>query len=134
MKTQTYHICVHSFVDLITNSSTEIFISATTHTVKAVKNLIDHLLGVGGSTLKADDLFEFSRVVEDREAYPSKWHDMESDEGKKIASEAEDDYESPITIELRVKAKDSSNEAAVITAKLLQSLSSIFDVQAIENR
>ena len=56
----TITIPIHSFVDLITNSSSEIFVSADANTVKAVKKLIDNILKASGSDKTADDLFEIS--------------------------------------------------------------------------
>ena len=49
---------IHSFIDIITNSSTEIFIQATDQTVKNIKTLIDSILAIGGSTLKCNDVFD----------------------------------------------------------------------------
>lgn len=56
---------VHSFVDLITNSSTEIYVAASDHTVETLKKLINCLLKTAtplyaSSYLTADDLFEFT--------------------------------------------------------------------------
>ena len=47
-------------VDLITNSSSELFVSATSSTEKAVKELVENLLLAGGCRFKADDLFDIS--------------------------------------------------------------------------
>ena len=55
---------VHSFNDIITNSSSEIFVNCNNKTIKAVKTLIDYFLEKGGSTKKADDLFVF-KIVSD---------------------------------------------------------------------
>lgn len=53
-------IPIHSFVDLITNSSSETYISADASTVNTVKAMITHILKGGGSDKTADDLFEVS--------------------------------------------------------------------------
>lgn len=53
-------IPIHSFVDLITNSSSETYISADVSTVNTVKAMITHILKGGGSDKTADDLFEVS--------------------------------------------------------------------------
>lgn len=58
-------IPVHSFVDLITNSSSEIFVSADQDTVNAVKKLVNTLLTAGGGKLTADDLFTFKLAGND---------------------------------------------------------------------
>jgi hypothetical protein len=57
---------VHSFNDLITNSSSEIFINSNKKTIEAVKTLINYFLEKGGSTKKAEDLFVF-KIVRDSE-------------------------------------------------------------------
>lgn len=61
MKSTTI-IPVHSFIDLITNSSTEIFVSANTGAIKTIKQLVENLLTIGGGTLTADQVFKFETV------------------------------------------------------------------------
>ena len=47
-------------VDLITNSSTEIYVEATQSTIKTIKELINNILeSAGDGVTKADDLFTF---------------------------------------------------------------------------
>lgn len=53
---------VHSFIDIITNSSTEIYVQASEHTIKNIKNMVNSILALGGSTLKSDDLFTMTLV------------------------------------------------------------------------
>lgn len=55
---------VHSVVDVITNSSTTIYTQATEATVKSFRNLINAILDIAGSTVRADDMFIF-RLVPD---------------------------------------------------------------------
>ena len=57
MKTQII-IPIHSFIDVITNSSSEVFVTSDRNTVLAVKAAIDGLLELGGTTARCDDLFE----------------------------------------------------------------------------
>ena len=52
-------IKVHSVVDVITNSSTVIYTQATEGTISAIKEMVNALLELGESKLRADDLFEF---------------------------------------------------------------------------
>lgn len=63
----TLRIPLHSFVDLITNSSSEIFISATNSTIIAIKKLVDALLLAGGSRFTSDEVFEIT--LEDHPYY-----------------------------------------------------------------
>ena len=60
MNNTKYTLKIHSFVDLITNSSTEIYIGANERTITTIKELINNILKIGGSTLTSDDLFELS--------------------------------------------------------------------------
>jgi len=55
-------ITIHSIVDIITNSSSEIFITTQYTAIEEAKKLIDMLLAEAGAAVKADDLFEFSIV------------------------------------------------------------------------
>lgn len=117
-----YIIPIHSFVDLITNSSTEIYIQATTKTVESVKEIINNLLKVNGSSYTADDLFEislFNSSLADRIEWDGE--DANTEEGE---------YDN---IELKVKAKDSDNELTSATAKLLSTLFSTLSIDAREN-
>ena len=52
-----YILKIHSMVDLITNSSSEVFVSADQSTIDGVKDIVNNLLKIGGSTLTFDDLF-----------------------------------------------------------------------------
>lgn len=51
---------IQSINDVITNSSTEIYQEATEYTVKAVKEIINVILKIGGSDKSCDDLFTVS--------------------------------------------------------------------------
>lgn len=114
---EKYSFPVHSFVDLITNSSTEIYIEATEKTVKAVKDLINKLLLSAGSAVKCDDLFTVEidkegfkdRYEEDYEDYKS-----DSDEGRSVS--------------LMVKCRDTNNKAGKEAANILSSLSTLFNI------
>ena len=51
---------VHSFIDIITNSSTEIYVSVGDWSVNAVKDLVNGMLKIAKSDKTCDDLFEIS--------------------------------------------------------------------------
>jgi len=62
-------IKIHSFIDVITNSSTEIYVRASQSSIDSVKKLVNSLLAFAGNKQTADDLFEFKLVdygVDDR--------------------------------------------------------------------
>jgi hypothetical protein len=58
-------IKVHSFCDLITNSSTTIFVSTHGESIKLLKEFVDYLLKNAGSPFKAKDLFDFKIEIND---------------------------------------------------------------------
>lgn len=140
---------VHSVVDVITNSSTVIYTQATEATVKSFRNLINAILDIAGSTVRADDLFIF-RLVPDmytlREAmvdnsdefgYDTEWYNSLSNDYSKKSKALEDKAIEIITenpsiswytdlmkkgecnINLVVIAKDDKSEAA---AKIMSAL------------
>jgi hypothetical protein len=52
-------IKVHSFSDVITNSSTVIYVQTHGKSIKVLEDFVDFLLKKSGSTHKAKDLFDF---------------------------------------------------------------------------
>jgi hypothetical protein len=108
-------IPVHSFCALITNSSSEIFVSAGDDTVQTVKEIINHLLTIGNSEFKADDLFIF------------KLKDTHTQDDPEYQSEES------MYIVLEVKAKDKENKLAKETAKLLTKLQTTFSGEDISS-
>lgn len=52
-------IRIQSIVDVITNSSTEIYVVATDYTLDRIKDIVNAVLEIGESDLTADDLFTF---------------------------------------------------------------------------
>lgn len=55
-----WNIKIQSVSDVITNSSTEIYVEATEHTLNGIKNIVNSILKAVNSEYTADDLFEFS--------------------------------------------------------------------------
>lgn len=53
----------HSIVDVITNSSTVIYVQCTSNTIKMTKELINSILNIAKSDKMADDLFDFKIVT-----------------------------------------------------------------------
>ena len=51
---------IHSIIDVITNSSTSVFVCVSTKSIRFAKELINDILQAGGSKKTADDLFEFA--------------------------------------------------------------------------
>jgi hypothetical protein len=71
---------VHSMIDVITNSSTEIFLIMKNNAVKGMFEIIDEILKVGESGYKATDLFtvnlehDYTRIAENFvQTHSKKW-------------------------------------------------------------
>ena len=105
-------INIHSFIDIITNSSTEIFIQATEQTVKNLKSLIDSILAIGGSTLKCNDVFEM-KLKKDN---PYDDYDDEDDYN--------DDNEYDVTIEAKPLIEGAN---AKLASEILTRLTHLFE-------
>jgi hypothetical protein len=71
-------IKIHSFSDVITNSSDSIYMSVTNKGVGILKELIDFFLKSAGSDKKADDLFEFKQEFGDT-VYDRLWWNLENE-------------------------------------------------------
>lgn len=106
MSKQIYIIKIHSFVDVITNSSTEIYIQATERTIEQIKVLINSILELGNSKVTCNDLFEIS-LEEMSEKYDDEHYD----------------------ISLVVVPKKSTKNA-ILAADILKKLTSLFNMQA----
>jgi hypothetical protein len=115
-------IPIHSFVDLITNSSTEIYIEADKGTIEAVKALVNNLLKVAKSDLTADDLFTITLLTKN--------DDYEFVENPEKVSESDEGYREA---KISVVAKDSDSVEAQAAAKVLSDLTGLFDINASYN-
>jgi len=77
----------HSLVELITNSSSETYISSDANTIKALKALVDNILELAGSTQKFDDLFtaditfEYEGEIKGRKGWS---HNLTEDELRQL--------------------------------------------------
>lgn len=152
-------ITVHSFVDLITNSSSEIFVAADQNTVKAIKKLVENLVAATGGTANADDLFSFDLVYtcvdqnyDEVEMTKSEIAAKRKEVGKilketpaegvsyteKQVEDAQtwefgDDRDGPSQCKVRVTAKAPTNKHAKDAAKVLSDLTSIFTIEESYN-
>jgi hypothetical protein len=85
-------IPVHSIIDVITNSSTEIYTYVSGNTEKAAYEILDEILKIAGSDKKAKDLFE---VIVDK------------DDEERIDEYSDESRGFPLN-SLVIKAKDNS--------------------------
>ena len=123
MDMDSLKISLHSFIDVITNSSTSIYVMADKESVKTVKELINQILKKWGSDKKCDDLFEVNLVHD--ECYYER-EDYDSDEEFKEAValwESNDDYENRHDIDIEIKCKWKGGKS------ILSSMRSLFEVE-----
>lgn len=140
---KTLIIPVHSFVDVITNSSSEIYVSAGKSTVKAIKELVNNILLIAGSKQTADDLFNiditFRVDYSENGKYKQEYFTneeieagieagkFEEDDVRRTAGEG--DYEVSY---LRVTPKIDSEEAKNI-CRTLSDLPGLYDISSEYN-
>lgn len=117
-------IPIHSFINVITNSSTEIYIMATEKTIETIKEIVNSLLSIGGSELTCDDLFVVELNYPDIEDWL--WDYDNSMEKAIDAYTSRDTYDCYV----KVTAKDSKH---VTAAKLLSSLHNLFEIDEAYN-
>ena len=147
----TITIPIHSFVDLITNSSSEIFVAADENTIKAVRKLIDNILKASGSDKTSDDLFDIGLGYEvtDIETYDNKfvtkaefekieeayqeWEDgdQSGDEPRFQPSCSDGDYSnSNLLVTVKDDVSSEQKAAAKAAAKTLSDLTGLFEIDA----
>jgi hypothetical protein len=113
IKNMKYIIKIHSFVDLITNSSTEIYIAADESTITTIKELINNILKLGGSKLTCDELFEFS-LGDEKDTWANREYGYKD-------------------ISMIVIPKDSASPEGVMAATVLGNLTGLFNINAVNN-
>jgi len=148
----------HSFIDVITNSSTEIYISANKKSIEMAKEFINELLKIAGSDKTFDDLFEakveFDYAIDYWDDYKEdileelnvKWLDDDNNEIKEVVDEYYKKLEDndPEVIEVFSKMIEDDYErnldsTIVLTTKnddketidLVSKFHSIFDMEAM---
>ena len=136
-------IHVHSFVDLITNSSSETFINASGSAVKSIKDLVDGMLKLTDSKLTCDDLFTIEIVYKyETTDYKTVWLSpkeaiakfedgtLSEDENEPDGSKYDGTYgESSI----RVTPKVADDAQAKAVAGILSNLETLFDYESTYN-
>ena len=149
---------IHSFSDVITNSSESIYISATEKSIVAVKEVINYFLQKAGSDKTADDLFTFEleldeayveRILEDMGSLQKfdlvgesvtnlstkELEKKEYETIRKLVKEGKinpDNYDNDYSFRedhLLIIPKDNSKEVFDMTLKV----SKIFDIEAVRN-
>lgn len=132
--TRSLTISVHSTVDLITNSSSEIFISAKDSSAKVIKKMIAGIIAASGSTKTVDSYDIEGGDLEFKGRKYRSWDNIylteaEAEELGDRVSKQSNEYEY-VESEIRVTALVPEAEE---TAKILSSLESLFCHEAIMN-
>ena len=159
MNTNAIYIPIHSFSDLITNSSSETYIQASDSSIKQAKEIVNSLLKVGGSTQSADDLFEFDLVyllsdidknLENKaksagiEIPEKSWYEvyatknqidafinsLTEDESNLFTAPWDYSYNEGYNVNLRITPKDPANEETNKIAKLLSGFVNSFNISS----
>ena len=110
---------IHSFIDIITNSSTEIFVKANDETIKNIRSLVNNILSIGGSQLKCDDIFTMT-LKEERYA--------PGDENYDIGEEIDDEYNEYVWTNCLIETKTLiDSKEAELAAKIIDNLYNLFE-------
>lgn len=123
-------IKIQSVSDIITNSSTEVFMVYDDSAFKNIKELVNAILALAGSDQTFDDLFEIKACVSEYfiEQYPE-YANLPEDELLAKAQEIDEDrYDGyPYVSHYKVTAKEAKN---IATAEILSKIDEIFDTYA----
>jgi hypothetical protein len=121
MKTLT--IPVHSFIDVITNSSSEVFVTCNGKTIEVVKSIIKLFLENANIATPVDELFAVELTYDNRD---------EGDEDYVCTDPDGADWEAGPT-SLRVRLKDPTNPNFGELVKLLNQLNGCFTGEEYQN-
>lgn len=65
MMVKILEVPIHSFIDVITNSSTEMFVTASGRSVDMIKEMVQSIITLSGSDKKVDELFDIELTIGD---------------------------------------------------------------------
>lgn len=125
-----------SFTDVITNSSSEVFVYYTPEGLNSIKQIVNGILDAGESKYRFDDLFEIKLIVDEEgasESFEERYERKPESEQELLeyALKETNGYEGICYIEgFDVTAKDPKNK---FVAELIASMNNIFDEEAIWN-
>jgi len=109
-------IPIHSFVDVITNSSSEVFVTCNSKTIEVVKSIIKLFLENANISTPVEELFDVQLTYD--------WREGEDDEV--CTNPDEQDWEAGPT-SIRVSLKDPNNPNFGELVKLLNQLNGCFE-------
>ena len=152
---------IHSFIDIITNSSTEIYVSVDNSAIQSIKELINGMLAYSNSNKTCDDIFDIkiidakieewleNRLEDFYEEECSDIEDLSINDFEKIKSLFYEKYSKEVVYEMyedycnrtydyyprsyiSVEVKESSKELEQV-ANVLNRLRSLFNINASYN-
>ena len=121
-------IPIHSVIDVITNSSTELYVEATEQTVTAAKSVLAAILKATGSTQMVDELFDVSLAYWVRYPVGDNYDREEKEFPDRAAAsrffdknniEIDDEYTKKWNV-LKITAKKGTDASLKKIAKLLE--------------
>jgi hypothetical protein len=121
-----YIFKIQSVSDIITNSSTEVFMVYNESAFKSIRELVNAILETTGVEYRFDDLFDIKAVVDDAfiEDYPEYASMSEEEMVQKALKFDEDNDGWPYVNSYKVTAKNPKDEKL---AKVLSHIDSIFE-------
>lgn len=111
---------IHSVVDLITNSSTELYVVAHGKTISILKDIINDVLAMGESKLKCDDIFDIT--FRERNRRQELYNEIDE-----IYDPEDRDVEYDTLNFLVISVKDGVNSA--LAQRMTKNLEILFDAQ-----
>jgi hypothetical protein len=128
---KTFNIKIQSTSDIITNSSSEVFMVYDGHAFKKIKELVNAILAATGYEQTFDDMFEIKpHISEDFVCEYPEYSDLSEEELLEKAYEHDNDrYDGwPVVDSYVVTAKDEKNEKL---ADILSGIDGIFETYAM---
>jgi hypothetical protein len=126
-------VCIHSVIDIITNSSTEIFVGTHKNTIPLFKEFINQLLKDAGSDQTCEDIYDvelkynkyeyndlIEELIEDEECTEEEAKTILKDRAENDCSS----YETKLYLHITKKSDNSIEESVNITKKIYD----MFDV------
>lgn len=122
----TLTIPIHSFVDLITNSSSEVFVCATEKTISTIHEAINHILKASNQPqLRSEQLFDIKLAVRVDDQYNSETKKYYTETYLEGSDEFKNNLEyNAVTISVIPK---SDNADIIAAANVLNKLKDTFE-------
>lgn len=130
---ENINLKVQSVSDIITNSSSEVFMVYDDKCIKNIKELVNAILSINNADVTFDDIFE-CKISFDKERllenYPE-YNGLTEEELLCKAQEIDDEYDEwPYVNGVSIEAKNNNNDKIKNAAIILSKIDEIFDTYA----